>query len=77
MKVFMEASFWQDMCTDKCDYCEISAKVIRMPETFSWGAKGVKCAGFSIRTALSLTLPLWHMGENVYSSLKLVTLLLM
>ena len=41
------------MRASKCDYYEISAKVIRMPEKFSWGVKHVKRVGFSIRMALS------------------------
>ena len=42
------------MHTSKCDYYEISVKVIRMPEIFLWGEKGAKHMGFSMRTALGL-----------------------
>ena len=43
------------MHASKCNYYEISVKIIRMLEKFSWSAKSLKHAGFWLRMGLNAT----------------------
>ena len=45
----VNVAFWQAMRTSKCDYYEISAKIIRMLEKFSWSAKNCEACGILVK----------------------------